>query len=399
MIYRYLIDPATGAAVPHGTIPDPGSGRLIFLAFAPDGDLFAASLDDSRVLRFSFDSSGNAVLEQSIPVDHPVGVAISPAGELLVTTHGNGIGKITSFLRGADGNYALDWSIPSDVESDSLGGIAIEPATVGKTTPVITWANPADFTYGAALGTAQLDATASVSGAFTYTPPAGALLSAGASQTLTAIFSPADTTRYSGDIQTVSINVDQAAPQVSVNPVNLTYGTPLANSQLNGTATWTVGGSLVRVPGSFSYTNAAGIVLSADKGQYELVTFTPKDNTDYTSTRATVTVNVAQAGVEVSVNPVDLTYGTPLANSQLTGTATWTVDGDVVTVLGSFTYMSAAGAVPGAGDGQSESVTFTPDDSTDYSTVYTTVVLNVSPAQLTITADNETKTYGSALCL
>jgi hypothetical protein len=34
-IYRYLIDPSTGAAVPKGTIADPGSGRLHYLAFLP----------------------------------------------------------------------------------------------------------------------------------------------------------------------------------------------------------------------------------------------------------------------------------------------------------------------------------------------------------------------------
>ena len=35
-------------------------------------------------------------------------------------------------------------------------------------------------------------------------------------------------------------------------------------------------------------------------------------------------------------------------------------------------------------------------DSTDYSTVMTSAVINVSPAPLTITADNQTKPYGSA---
>jgi hypothetical protein len=45
------------------------------------------------------------------------------------------------------------------------------------------------------LSAAQLNATADVPGAFTYSPPPGALLSLGI-QTLTATFTPADTTRY-----------------------------------------------------------------------------------------------------------------------------------------------------------------------------------------------------------
>ena len=40
-------------------------------------------------------------------------------------------------------------------------------------TPTITWANPADITYGTALGATQLDATASVAGTFAYTLAAG----------------------------------------------------------------------------------------------------------------------------------------------------------------------------------------------------------------------------------
>jgi hypothetical protein len=45
--------------------------------------------------------------------------------------------------------------------------------TVLKATPVITWATPADITYGTALGATQLNATASVPGASsTRRPPA-----------------------------------------------------------------------------------------------------------------------------------------------------------------------------------------------------------------------------------
>ena len=43
----------------------------------------------------------------------------------------------------------------------------------------ITWANPAGIVYGTALGSAQLDATASVPGTFTYSPAAGTVLHAG----------------------------------------------------------------------------------------------------------------------------------------------------------------------------------------------------------------------------
>ena len=57
------------------------------------------------------------------------------------------------------------------------------------------------------------------------------------------------------------VNVAQAAPAEIVNPVSITYGTALSNTQLSGTATWTVGGNPVTVAGTFTYTTA-GIVLA-----------------------------------------------------------------------------------------------------------------------------------------
>jgi parallel beta-helix repeat protein len=46
--------------------------------------------------------------------------------------------------------------------------------------------------------------------------------------------------------------VSRATPIVSVDPVNITYGTALANAQLSGTATLIENGTLVNVPGSFT---------------------------------------------------------------------------------------------------------------------------------------------------
>ena len=78
---------------------------------------------------------------------------------------------------------------------------------VQKATPTITWANPADLVYGTALGSTQLDATASVPGSFVYTPAAGAVLNLGSGQTLSAAFTPTDATDYAAASKTASINV------------------------------------------------------------------------------------------------------------------------------------------------------------------------------------------------
>ena len=74
--------------------------------------------------------------------------------------------------------------------------------TAARDAPAINWSTPADITYGTPLGSAQLDATASfggsaVQGTFIYTPAAATILNAGANQTLSVTFTPADPTTFS----------------------------------------------------------------------------------------------------------------------------------------------------------------------------------------------------------
>src|ERR1039458_10451013 len=60
---------------------------------------------------------------------------------------------------------------------------------VTKATPAITWPAPAAITYGTALNTDQLNATAQVEGTFASTPDAGQVLAAG-TQALSVNFTP-----------------------------------------------------------------------------------------------------------------------------------------------------------------------------------------------------------------
>ena len=81
--------------------------------------------------------------------------------------------------------------------------------TVNQATPVITWAPLAAITQGTALGSAQLDATASVPGTFAYSPAVGAVPPVGTQQ-LTATFTPTDATDYTSATAHNSLIVDFA---------------------------------------------------------------------------------------------------------------------------------------------------------------------------------------------
>src|SRR5213079_785901 len=100
-----------------------------------------------------------------------------------------------------------------------------------KATPVIIWTTPADVVYGTALGAIQLNASASVAGTFAYTPAAGAVLNAGAAQTLSVDFTPTDAANYTTASKTVSINVLKATPVITwATPTDITYGTALSTT-------------------------------------------------------------------------------------------------------------------------------------------------------------------------
>ena len=68
---------------------------------------------------------------------------------------------------------------------------------------------PASITYGTALGSGQLDATATVPGTFTYTPAAGTVLPAG-SDVLSVTFTPTDAIDYTTATTTTTIAVSKA---------------------------------------------------------------------------------------------------------------------------------------------------------------------------------------------
>ncbi len=104
-----------------------------------------------------------------------------------------------------------------------------------QATPTINWPAPTAITYGTPLSATQLDATASyggetVVGTFAYSPPSGAILTAG-SQTLAVTFTPTDSTDYKTVSAQTTLLVNQATPTINwPAPTAITYGTPLRHA-------------------------------------------------------------------------------------------------------------------------------------------------------------------------
>ncbi len=175
--------------------------------------------------------------------------------------------------------------------------------------------------------------------------------------------------------------VAKAAPVITWNdPAGITYGTALSGAQLNATA---------NVAGTFVYDPPAGTVLDAGQDRPLMVTFTPADLVNYTVATKTVHLDVGKAAPILTwPAPAPLVYGTPLGASQLNATAN---------VAGSFLYTPASGVVLSVGH-HTLSVTFTPEDGTNYTQATSTVTIDVTHATPVITWANPAAiTYGTPL--
>jgi hypothetical protein len=124
-----------------------------------------------------------------------------------------------------------------------------------KVTPRITWPPPDTVVDGTILGPAQLNATASTAGIFSYTPPRGTVLHAGAIA-LSATFTPAALANYVSTTSGVRLTV---VPTLSVSSTSPGGGeTVFATSPF--TISWTASGGIGGGPLSFdvSYSTDGG---------------------------------------------------------------------------------------------------------------------------------------------
>jgi hypothetical protein len=167
------------------------------------------------------------------------------------------------------------------------------------------------------------------------------------------------------------------APQITwANPAAITYGTPLGDTQLKATAD---------VPGSFSYTSAAGAMLNAGNGQTLHVAFTPTDTGTYASIEGSVSIDVLRAALTIMADNKTKSAGTD--KPPLTATYAGFVNGDTVASLDtpaklstSATKSSPAGTYPITVSGASDAnytMTFVNGTLTVQNRVYLALVVRL----------------------
>ncbi len=308
-----------------------------------------------------------------------IGSLIGNIATLSTSTLGVGSNSITAVYSG-DNNFSASTSPP------------IIQTVVTKETPTINWSNPADITYPAALSGIQLNATATIAGNFTYTPPAGTVLSAGSGQALFVTFTPTDTSDYNTATKNVTINVLKAATSTVVTDAIGTFGgittlsatltsagSPLSSRSIS----FMLNGNSV---GSAS-TNATGVATLTSVGLAGIAANTYPNgvgasfagDTNYSGNTSTGQLIVSQATATVNLTNLTQTYtGNPLRP-----TAT-TTPGDLA-----ISWTNAPQIAAG-----SYQVTATVNDSNYTGSASGT--FNINKATATVTLTNLIQTYNGS---
>jgi hypothetical protein len=219
--------------------------------------------------------------------------------------------------------------------------------TVTQARPTVAWATPAAITYGTALSSTQLNATASVPGTFVYTPAAGTVLGAG-TQTLSVIFTPTDATDYTTASATVQLTVNKATttttiPSISPNPV-LPNNPAMVNWSVTGSTNVTAPTGTVTVKANTGEDCSAAV--SAGSCALTFQTTGPRTVTASYSGDTNFQTSSTVAGVLVNVGDFSIT-ATPTTETISSGhTAVYTI---TLTPIGGVTgtvNLSCSGGPP-----------------------------------------------------
>jgi hypothetical protein len=287
-------------------------------------------------------------------------VALSAGGQASYTTASNqlsiGVSSITAVYSG-DSNYSASTNSPALSQTNN------------QATPMITWSNPAAVTYGAALSSSQLDATANVPGNFAYNPANGTVLNAGTSA-LSVTFTPTNTVDYNNASDSVSLVVSPAPLTVTASNASRPYG------QNNPVFTGSISG--LQNGDNITATFSSGATSNSPVGTNTILPALSDPNNRLTNysvalNNGTLTITMATPLLNWTA-PSAITYGTVLSSNQLDATAN---------VPGNFAYNPSAGAALSPGTNML-GVLFTPSDTLDYSNATNSVDLVVSLAPIVL---------------
>jgi sugar lactone lactonase YvrE len=350
------------------------------------GNIYIADVDNYRIRKVTVSTgfistvagngtagySGDGGAATSAELVGPTGVAVDAAGNIYIAdSYGDRIRKVTAstgIISTVAGNgfngHSGDGGPATSAELYYPYGVAVD--TVGN----IYIADSDNYRIRKVTASTGIISTMAGNGTCGYSGNGGTATSAELCLGLGGLAVDGAGNVYIADQyneRTRAVAPIKIVPTVTwAPPAPISYGTALSATQLDASTT---------VTGTFAYSPPSGTLL-VPGSQTLSVTFTPTDLIDYSPVITTVPLTVAPAVPTITwAPPATISYGTALSATQLDATAN---------VAGTLAYTPAAGTVLAAGT-QTLSVTFTPTNSTDYTTATGTVQLMVSQTMTTVT--------------
>ncbi len=224
-------DPTTSSTVYNGPITITSSVKLKAIAAGP----YLASAISEAVYTIAAAPQFSVVSKEALNI---------PGAAAEVSTIAQTV-TITDNTPGAVVYYTTDGTAPSTksaryaapftiIKTTTVKAFAKAPGYINSSIstqtdvidlpkPAITWATPAEITYGEKLGADELDARTSVAGTFTYSPKLGTILAAG-THTLSVTFTPSNLDAYVATTKSVQIEVRKKALEVAASHLTKVYG-------------------------------------------------------------------------------------------------------------------------------------------------------------------------------
>ncbi len=360
------------------------------LALDPSGSLYIADSNNNRIVKVTPQGS-ISTLDTGMALSSPAGVDIDSAGNLYIADSANNrILKLDradapslQFLSANIGVTSSD--SPQTTSVENIGNQAL-------TFSAITLDAGDNHFSIASSGNNVCTATTSLSpgvdcNIFTsFTPAATGQLSGAVTLTDNAQNAPAaqQQIQLAGtglDVESAfnisgpaAVYVGSAGNTYTVTALDAANATDVG---FNGTLTVSITGASTAST-SVTLTNGAGtfsLPMLSVTGTYTLTVTSP-----HATGSTMITAQIAPENLTWST-PASITYGTALSSAQLNATVT---GNGGAAIAGTYTYTPASGTVLDAGT-QTLNVTFTPNDSAQYSVKSGSVTLTVNQALTTLT--------------
>jgi hypothetical protein len=283
----------------------------------------------------------------------------------------------TSCSGAVDGNYTITYVGGTETTSPaSLLVTASSPTSIyGSVVPAITpsYSGFVNSDTAASLTSAPVCSTTAKSTSPVGTYPSSCSGAVDANYTIT----------YAGGTATIG----KASLGIAASSSTSVYGTtvPVVTASYTGFVNGDSAASLTSAP-----VCSTAATSSKPVGSYATSCSGAADG-NYTITYSGGTATITPATPSISwTTPATITSATPLGSTQLDATASYLG----TPVAGTFTYAPAAGTLLPAGT-DSLGVTFTPSDSTDFTTATKSVTITVTQSYVTVAATSYTVLFGA----